>query len=242
MSYAVTKYVPRKMAVVPVKRYVKRRPLARRRRYRKRRIVRRNGPYTRFSRMPVAERYFCKMNYSDSITISCTAPAVLFGYQFQTSLWDPDYSGGGHQPLWRDQIAALYQRYRVFGMKYTISWKNTNVSQLTWAYVKQTDTAVVDTNPNTLVERKEGVLKMLDALSGRTNIVRGYMPTYKPFGLSKKEFYDDDGFIGNILSDPTKKAFLQLYAQTLNTTAIVQAQVDLVLYVEFMDRAEIGGS
>lgn len=243
MSTALVPYVKR--SVVPNRRYLKRRVKVRPRRYKKRRMMikpRSMKPYTRFSKMPIAERYFCKMNYSDNITISCTSPGVLFGYQFQTSLWDPDWSGVGHQPLYRDQLAVLYNRYRVFGIKYEICWRNTNVSQLTWGYVKHTDTTTVDTNPNTLAERKEGRMVYLDSLYSRSNVMRGYLATNKPFGLSKREFYDDEDFIANVLSDPAKKAYLQLYAMTLNTTAIVQVQVNLTLYTEWIDRAEISGS
>lgn len=166
----------------------------------------------------------------------------MSSYVFQSSIYDPDLTGVGHQPLWRDQLALLYNRYRVIGVKYEVIFRNSNVNQLTWAYIKYSDSATLETNPNTLIERKEGRFVMLDSLNGRSNRVKGYMPVNRSFGLSKKEFYDDDGFIANILANPTKMAYLHIYAMTLNSSALVHAQVNLTFYTEFLDRVLIAGS
>lgn len=219
-----------------VRRYKKRRPLLRKKKtaYTK--------PYTKISRMPVAERYFTKLNYSELITYTLSLPNTMSNYVFQTSIYDPDFTSTGHQPMWRDTLATMYNRYRVFGIKYTIAIKNTNVSQMTWAYIKHSDNSTSETNPNALRERREGISVMLDSLNGRTNMVRGYLSITKAYGLSKKEFYDDDGFIAAIGANPAKMAYLHIYTLTMNTTAIIHAQVDLQYYVEFMDRIDVGQS
>lgn len=218
-----------------------RRILRRKRVYRRRRTIAKK-PYTKISRMPIAERLFTKLRYSEIITFTMSSPNVLSSYLFQTSIYDPDVTAVGHQPLWRDTLATMYNRYRVFGIKYTIALKNTNVSQLTWAYVKNSDNSTTETNPNTLRERNEGKPLMLDSLNGRTNIVSGYLSASKAHGLSKREFYDDDGFISAIGTNPSKMAYLHLYTLTMHSSAIVHAQVDLQYYVEFLDRVDIVGS
>jgi len=45
------------------------------------------------------------------------------------SLYDPDRSGIGHQPLGRDQWATWYNRYRVFKVDYVIEFNNLDDSQ-----------------------------------------------------------------------------------------------------------------
>lgn len=199
----------------------------------------RRKPYTKISRMPVPERYFTRLRYSELMTFTMNAANVLTSYLFQTSIFDPDLTSVGHQPLWRDTMATMFNRYRVFGIKYNIAFKNTNVNQLTWAYIKHSDNSTTETNANTLRERGEGKSIILDSLNGRTNYTRGYLSIPKAYGISKKEFYDDDGFISAIGSSPTKMAYLHLYTLTMHTSAIVHAQVDLEYYVEFMDRVDV---
>lgn len=67
----------------------------------------------------IAPRYITKLKYSDEFSLSSSAgvPAL---YQFNlNSLFDPDRTGVGHQPYGFDQIAALYDKYRVF----SVSWR-----------------------------------------------------------------------------------------------------------------------
>lgn len=219
-----------------------RRRFTRRKKVCRSRFVNTQKPYTKISRMPVPERFFTKLQYSEIITFTLSAPNTLYSYLFQSSIYDPDYTAAGHQPLWRDTLATMYGRFRVFGVKYSIAFKNTNVSQLTWAYIKHSDNSTTETNSNTLRERREGKSLMLDSNSGRTNTVRGYLDVAKSYGLSKREFYNDDSFISAIGATPVKTAFLHLYTLTMHSSAILHAQVDLQYYVEFLDRVDVSGS
>ena len=38
------------------------------------------------------------------------------------SLFDPDFTGTGHQPYYFDQFATIYQRYTVIGSKLTATF------------------------------------------------------------------------------------------------------------------------
>lgn len=39
------------------------------------------------------------------------------------SIFDPDYTGVGHQPAFHDQWATLYNRYRVIGVRYKVIFR-----------------------------------------------------------------------------------------------------------------------
>lgn len=221
-----------------IRSYKKRRVYRRKRRY----VKKRNAPYTKISKMPVPERYFTKLRYSELLTFSLPSASTLVSYLYRSSIFDPDYSGAGHQPLWRDQLALLYNKYRVYGIKYYITFKNSNVQQLTWAYVKHSDNSTAEVTPTTLRERAEGRGVMLDANSGRANLIKGYLSVPKCFGLSKKEFCEDDTFISQMTTNPASTAFLHIYALTMNTSCIIHCQIDLVYYVEFFDRIDVTGS
>lgn len=68
---------------------------------------------------------FC---YTDSVAIGTVVPSKPEGYRFSlNSVFDPDSSGVGHQPLGHDEMAALYSKYKVLGARITARffWLNT---------------------------------------------------------------------------------------------------------------------
>lgn len=64
-----------------------------------------------------------KLVYEDLITL---APGTTYSsYIFRgNSLFDPDYTGTGHQPRYFDQYSAVYDRYRVLSSKCEIEMIN----------------------------------------------------------------------------------------------------------------------
>ncbi len=62
-----------------------------------------------------------KLNYADVITLAPGAGAIVI-HQFRAaSIFDPDFTGTGHQPLLHDQYALLYGRYRVISAKIKVT-------------------------------------------------------------------------------------------------------------------------
>lgn len=85
---------------------------------RRRRFTRRGrgrGRIQRVNRIPGIVR---KLRYVTKITLSPGGVATVRTHSFRgNSLYDPDSSGVGHQPLGFDQIMTLYRDYRVRGSK-----------------------------------------------------------------------------------------------------------------------------
>lgn len=74
------------------------------------------------------DRLRTKLHYCDVINLAASAgnPGL---WQFRmNSLFDPDYTGTGHQPQWFDQLSAVYAFYRVLGSKITVTFIPGNVS------------------------------------------------------------------------------------------------------------------
>lgn len=198
--------------------------------------------YTKLMRQPVPDKMMTRLNYSEILVMSMTLGNVLYTYQFRNSIFDPDVTGGGHQPLWRDQLAALYTTYRVHGIKYKFTIANTNVDSLMTGCIKKSSDGVLDTNMNTLRERRSVQKFVCNHRYVAAKIVKGYMAVGKPHGLSKKDFMYDEDFEANIGGNPTKQSFLELYLSCVGSGAVAHVQVDLVYYVEFLNRQSVGGS
>lgn len=223
----------------------KRRRVFRRRKSRKTR-GRRRGRRMQISYAPVPDRTFTKMKYVDFVNLNPSAAGTLgmVSYSFRTSIFDPDYTGLGHQPLWHDTYLAMYGSYRVYGIKYSIAFANTNTSQLcTCAIQHSTDppesSAVGFT---TILERRGTRVVTVGSNNDRPTIVSGYMATHKPYGMTKKEFIYDEDFDSVNGANPNKASFLNIYATTLNTSAVINTRISLTYYVEFQRRAKAAQS
>lgn len=67
-----------------------------------------------------------KLRYVETIGLTSTAGAVAL-YNFRAnSLFDPNYSFGGHQPMRFDELSAFYADYVVIGSKITIRHVGSN--------------------------------------------------------------------------------------------------------------------
>lgn len=161
-------------------------------------------------------------------------------------MYDPDYTGVGHQPLWYDQVAPMWSKYRVYGIKYVLEAMNTNTSQMATMVVQHSSD--IPETPGTgnafsaLRERNNSRTYTLTSNAGRPVKVKGYMSTYRPFGMTKTDFIGDEDFEAAIANTPAKTAYLHTYFVTFNTTAIINLQARLVYYVELFQRKNVSGS
>lgn len=93
--------------------------------------------FSRLRSIGLPPKMFAKLEYSDlyQLTIN-TNTSLAWGsaatQSFQSSLYDPDYTGTGHQPMYFDQFCSgtgPYQWYRVYGIGYKFEFMNTNTTQ-----------------------------------------------------------------------------------------------------------------
>ncbi len=90
----------------------------------KRRMVRRRRKTPLYKRLTVgrANSQYVKLRYCDFIDINPGA-ATPTNFIFRAnSLFDPNFSGTGHQPMNFDQWAAMYDHYTVISSKITVRY------------------------------------------------------------------------------------------------------------------------
>jgi len=138
-----------------------------------------------------------KLRYSDTFEGTGTAGARFLNVFAANGIFDPDLSGGGHQPLYHDNYFNLYNHYEVIASKITVTFcaKATNTipmvcgivvdddssisSQVTTLMEQSGNTAVVDTdgrNVATLTSNYNGRTYLADSSQlGRTTF--GTNPT-----------------------------------------------------------------
>lgn len=80
------------------------------------------------SKSPMPKKFLFKTRYCEPIvTIDPSVAGIPATHVFQAnSLYDPDYTGVGHQPIGYDQIMPMYDHYTVIGSRIRVSATNTD--------------------------------------------------------------------------------------------------------------------
>jgi len=218
----------------------KRKPIKSRRRKGGRRRGRR-GSRVISRRALFPPSYLSKMKYSALHQLSFGGAGTPAVYLYRAnSIYDPDYTGTGHQPYGHDEMALIYNRYRVFGVKYKITF--TNQSAVQQEIVVQhrpndafsTDIDLMFEQPSTkhrLVLDQEG--------SGQgVKQVRGYMSVAAARGVSKMEVNTDDGYAAAFGANPIHSPCLVVALANQNAlqTSALNVRYDLTYYVKCYDR------
>jgi len=194
-------------------------------------------------------RYFEQIAYT--IPASNTTPLAV---RYQTSVTTPGLAGG-HQPYWRDQMALMYNRYRVHGMRYKIMLGHANTSAnaashfpCMWA-IKESNTNTITATTvatwNTLCEQNDVRKGMVGSYPTRPVTIKGYMPVGKPWGLTKSNMKNDDQFWADMVGSPAKMSTLMIYIMNTSVNTIadsVVGTIEINYLVELSDRIDQSGS
>lgn len=80
-------------------------------------------------KMPFPRKYICKLIYRDTLGLAGGGVKSSVDTVFRMgSLFDVDLTNVGHQPRYFDQLAELYDRHRVLGVRAKINPLSTNSS------------------------------------------------------------------------------------------------------------------
>lgn len=148
---------------------------------------------------PAVEKY--QLRYCDTIAINGTAGSAS-SYLFRAnSIYDPDYTGAGHQPYGHDQLEEIYNHYCVDSAIITVT-----PTTFTGVFgISVTDNAVVSSGFNTVKEQQATTMAMqthvnaTHAITLKKNYNRHTsFPVYK----------DTSAFMGG---NPAEEAYFQLW-------------------------------
>lgn len=211
--------------------------------------TKRAGQITGLSRQDYGfpDRLKTRLQYCDVVQLAASAgtPAL---YQFRMNgLYDPDYTGTGHQPQWFDQLSAVYQTYRVLGSKITVTFIPNQVSDIEGndkgPYIcgitthAGTSTLGAATHAALLEDANtvSGVIVDKQGANNKLTLSNTYSPT-RDIGASK---YDDTlyALTTNDLG-VAKTLFASLWALDMTEAASqdVVAKVQIEYMVEFSQR------
>jgi hypothetical protein len=180
------------------------------------------------------DRLMTRLRYSDFGTIASTSGGVS-SYKFRwNSTFDPDHTGTGHQPLYRDTYAGIYDQYAVVRARARVRFSNQTTS-LFFVSLNTDDDTTVSTTATTLAEQSHGVSTIVTALTGSHSYVE-LVANWDCAQFLNIDPYTSETYKTAVGSDPTEQSILALIAATADgSTATINFQIILeqdVLWTE----------
>lgn len=190
------------------------------------------------------DRFFTSLNYNQLNAITALGLGVPALQSFRVnSLFDPDLTGVGHQPLGHDEFTPFYTKYTVTGIRYAVTFSN----QSTTDYADVAIALRPNTNGygtmSTVLESSYVQRAVLGPESGAGNIktLRGTITIAKIRGVPANKVLDENDYSALIGANPVLVPTLQIYVENQNTAAAitVNARTDITYFVQFYDRRVI---
>lgn len=186
-----------------------------------------------------------KLKYFEVISLSSLVVGASQSQVYRlNSVFDPNFTGTGHQPNGFDQWAAIYGKYRVHGGTWRVELSNQDIQYVIGL------AAVERANDNSL----DGLVDMVQeprshfTIAGPRGSPKATMSSSyrcdRILGVTRQEFADQD-YAATVTANPSNLVWLVLYAtvQGSETLAADQALYVTIEYdVEFFEREELDSS
>lgn len=173
------------------------------------------------------QKMITKMRYAETIRLDPTI-GLPSSYIFQAnSIWDPNVSGTGGQPMSRDEYAQLYNYYRVLKSRVVATYIPTvggAAGAMVCGISVQPDTTTV-TDFNSIRETKSSHYRIVAGDTNKVTVTNGYN--------AKKMFSANMGSLNALMSSsPGEGAYFHIYVTNVNSSGD-GAAIDIVVTIEY---------
>lgn len=158
------------------------------------------------------------MRYHDTEPLTIAGGAVQKYVYRWNSTFDPDLTGVGHQPLFRDTFAAIYDHYAVISAVARVKFINTAAVAMFVGCVTDDD-STTSTLLDTLCEQTHGYHMLLPPLTGALSTHTFTVP------WSCKKILNIDPYTSELYktavgSNPTEDSNLTIWALSIDGSAV----------------------
>jgi hypothetical protein len=166
------------------------------------------------------DKMLTKLRYVDTYLLSISSGSIAKQVMYVNSVFDPDNSGTGHQPLYRDTYAGIYDQYAVVSAKCKVKFMNLSSGDSLICGMVIDDDASTSTTANTLCEQNHGQHTILPPISGSLS-----SHTFT-FDWDCKKILGIDPFASEtyktpVASNPTEISSLLLWVTNTNATSFI---------------------
>lgn len=130
------------------------------------------------------------------------------------SIYDPDTTGVGHQPMMYDQYSELFERYLVVGVNWRVTYVNSSGSQSALIGATVGDENATTTDPIRYIENKVTKWNVLAPTGGGAVIrtLAGRIENARVHGQDPRLFLAEQDFQATFGTNPAEAIFLNIWA------------------------------
>lgn len=176
----------------------------------------------RTKRMPVLwpTRKAVRLNYAEHFDANTLVGGIVVQYNYSANgIFDPNITGGGHQPKGFDQVMSNYDHYVVVGTKISVEFVNKTEHPIRVGIMLR-DSAPSGTASIEGVE--EYRFKRFTTLDGITMGGKSYgtvsMAINPAKFLGRSKALSDSQLKGNVSTNPAEQCYFVLFAYALDAT------------------------
>lgn len=188
------------------------------------------------------------LKYCDIIQL--TSGSGLLGTQQAyrlNSIYDTDFSGGGHQPYGHDTYALIYNKYRVMSVRVQLIYTTPGGGHdmvCVMAPSSNNSAGMTGLQIWRVQEWPQSTCGILPTTGERKCVLQAEYDMAVQAGVSKAVYMAGDEYEANIGSNPSKEVFLTFNTGCVDGTGsqTCDVQVYLEFDVLFFDRTTLGAS
>jgi len=175
-----------------------------------------------------------QLRYFEEFNLTSTTGGISSYLWRANSIYDPNYSGTGHQPLYRDEFALIYDHYTVIASKIIVRWMNASTSPFIVSLGLDDDTTPT-TNAYTKAEMNHSTIDSLTPLTGSKShsVQKCYWGSKSVLAIDP--YFDGEGKTP-MGQDPLEESFFVCTANTPDaSTNTIRGSVEIIYSVKFSE-------
>jgi hypothetical protein len=179
-------------------------------------------------------------NFFSGITVPASTLAGAYAFRLNDT-YDPDYTGGGHQPMYRDQLFALYSNCCVWKTEARTIISSTTTTPL-YAVALVTRATATASDISETAERGEATpTKLITLAKSQTFSVSADVA--ERFGITRSQLLADDlNSQGNAATPSNVLYYSFSIVDPTGTGTTAYANTQLLMHVRFRRLLEVGRS
>lgn len=175
-----------------------------------------------------------KLRYATYLNMTGSSGVLNSNNFAANGLFDPDLSLGGHQPLYFDNYASLYDQYVVIGSKITAEYSSNNSSIGAYCGILGDDDTTTTGTLETHLEQNNSISRLCPAAGGPVLTLTQTFEPLKDFGVDAKA---DGSSATAVTANPTELWVYKVWSlpADLTTVTTVYCKVQIEYTVKFSE-------
>jgi len=190
---------------------------------------------------------FVKHTYVDNVTLpAASGPGYGREYVFRAnSTYDPDFTGVGHQPMYRDQMAAAYQKYLVMYSIIKVTYQQTTNTQINSQLYVSNDFSLDKTYPLVTLEQYNTGVPGIPSVRNLPLVKKAFFHAPKWYKTTRRGILADDTYRTSPGNNPNNGVYFIIYQAPVDATVTLAAtivQVHITMFCYWFDPFDATGS